>query len=187
MRIMEKVLFPEVTVFSFEETADNRGVKYKAFSERAFSEMNINFKVKEEIIYCIPKKDTLYGIHFQNMPKSQQKIVSLVSGKGVDYVIDLRKGSSTYKKWISVEMSEDNHRQVLVPVGFGHLFRSTTDNVVLMFKIDEEFDPKYSRALSYKDPEIALDIMHRKFIVSDYDEKAPWLQQSDCNFVLTTI
>lgn len=187
MRIMEKVLFPEVTVFSFEETADNRGVKYKAFSERAFSEMNINFKVKEEIIYCIPKKDTLYGIHFQNMPKAQQKIVSLVSGKGVDYVIDLRKGSSTYKKWISVEMSEDNHRQVLVPVGFGHLFRSTTDNVVLMFKIDEEFDPKYSRALSYKDPEIALDIMHRKFIVSDYDEKAPWLQQSDCNFVLTTI
>jgi len=187
MVIMEKTLFPEVKVFKFEEKIDNRGFKYKSFSEKEFLEMNIDFKMKEEIVYNIRNKNTLYGIHLQNEPKVQQKIVSLVYGKGIDYVIDLRKGSKTYKKWISVEISGDNYKHILVPNGFGHLFRSTTDNVVMLFKIDEEFDSEYSRTISYKDPEIALDILNRKFVMSENDKKAPCLQESDCNFALTKV
>jgi len=180
-------LFTEVKVFKFKEEIDNRGFKYKSFSEKEFSGINIDFKMKEEIVYNIRKKNTLYGIHFQNEPKIQQKIVSLVCGKGIDYVTDLRKGSKTYRKWISVEISGDNYKHILVPNGFGHLFRSTTDNVVMLFKIDEEFNSEYSRTISYKDPEIAFDIMNSRFIMSENDKKAPCLKESDCNFALTKL
>ena len=175
----EDTIFPEVKIFTAVEKEDNRGIKYKTYSTDDLINIQINFTLKEALIYNIPKKNTLYGIHFQNYPKKQQKLISLVSGAGIDYVIDLRSESKNYKKWISVEISGENKKQVLVPHGFGHLFMSTTDNVIMLFKIDELFDTQYSRTLSYKDPAIALDIMNSNFITSDKDLNAPFL--ADCN------
>jgi dTDP-4-dehydrorhamnose 3,5-epimerase len=182
MITIENTIFPEVKILTSIENKDNRGSKYDSYSENDLINANIKFKIKEEIIYHIPVKNTLYGIHFQNYPKKQQKIISLVLGTGVDYVIDLRKDSKTYKKWFSIELNHTNQKQIVIPYGFGHLFRSITDNVIMSFKIDEYFDNAYSNSISYKDPEIGLDIMHEKFVLSRNDEMAPSLKDSNCNF-----
>jgi dTDP-4-dehydrorhamnose 3,5-epimerase len=171
--------FPEVKILLPKIHEDNRGYKYSYYSEKDFIDANINFKIKETYVYNIPKANTLYGIHYQIKNKEQQKLIRLLSGSGIDYVIDLRKESETFRKWISIEISAINQKQVLVPPGFGHLFRSTTDNVTMLFGIDEYFDSNYCCNISYKDPEIHLDIMNETFILSDYDEIAPLLKDSD--------
>ena len=176
MIIKEKCPFPEVQIFRFDGLEDCRGSKIRVFSEREYAAAGIDFIPKEEVLYHIPKKNTLYGIHYQFEPNPQQKMIRLIEGRGIDYVVDLRPESATYKKWYSVELSEENKLQVFVPRGFGHLFRSTQDNTVMLFSVDCDFDSG-SRTLSYRDPEINLDICNSDvdFIMAEKDKNAPRL------------
>ena len=175
MITFEKTPFAEVKLFRFDGVTDNRGFKIRAWSQQDFLQHGIAFAPVESVIYEMPKVGTLYGIHFQFQPKPQQKLITLVAGAGIDYAIDLRPDSTTFKKWFSVELVATNHRQILIPRGFGHLFYSTVPDTKMLFQIDREFDPELSQSISYKDPEIALDIRNRDFIVSPKDAAAPLL------------
>lgn len=175
MITFEQTPFAEVKLFHFDGLTDNRGFKIRTWSREDFLKHEINFAPVESVIYEIPVAGTLYGIHFQLEPKPQQKLITLIAGVGVDYAIDLRPDSPDFKKWFSVELAETNHRQILIPRGFGHLFYSTVPDTKMLFQIDREFDPALSQSISYKDPEIALDIRDRDFIVSPKDAAAPFL------------
>ena len=175
MITFEKTPFAEVKLFRFDGVSDNRGFKIRAWSQQDFLQNGIDFAPVESVIYEIPVAGTLYGIHFQIQPKPQQKLISLIAGAGIDYAIDLRPDSPTFKKWFIVELAATNHRQILIPRGFGHLFYSTASDTKMLFQIDQEFDPALSKTISYRDPEIALDICNRDFIVSPKDAGAPLL------------
>ena len=175
MITFEQTPFAEVKLFRFDGVSDNRGFKIRAWSTQDFLQHGIDFAPVESLIYEIPVAGTLYGIHFQLEPKPQQKLISLIAGAGVDYAIDLRPDSPTFKKWFSIELAATNRRQILIPRGFGHLFYSTVPDTKMHFQIDREFDPALSQSISYKDPEIALDIRDRDFIVSPKDAAAPLL------------
>ena len=175
MITFEKTPFAEVKLFHFDGVTDNRGFKIRTWSREDFLKHEINFAPVESVIYEMPVADTLYGIHFQFEPKPQQKLITLIAGAGIDYAIDLRPDSPTFKKWFSTELAETNHRQILIPRGFGHVFYSTVPDTKMLFQIDREFDPALSQSISYKDPEIALDIRDRDFIVSPKDAAAPFL------------
>ena len=175
MIAFEKTPFEEVKLFRFDGLEDNRGSKIRLYSAGEYAAMGIDFIPCEEMLYEIPKKGTLFGIHFQGEPKAQQKMIRLVSGAGIDYAVDLRPESPTYKKWFSTELSAENKMQILIPRGFGHLFYSSTDNALMIFQIDQSFDKNLSRQISYRDPEINLDIKDRKFILAPKDESAPFL------------
>ena len=175
MITFEKTPFAEVKLFRFDGVSDNRGFKIRAWSTQDFLQHGIDFAPVESVIYEIPEAGTLYGIHFQLEPKPQQKLITLIAGAGIDYAIDLRPDSPTFKKWFSVELVETNRRQILIPHGFGHLFYSTVPDTKMLFQIDREFDTALSQSISYKDPEIALDIRDRDFIVSPKDAAAPFL------------
>ena len=111
----------------------------------------------------------------------QNKLISLISGKGMDFIIDLRKNSKTYKKWVKIELNSENAQVVYIPHGFGHGFLSTSDNAVMSFKIDQYFNTDLSRSISYKDTEINLNIKVDEDLISDQDKYAPFLVNSDCN------
>ncbi len=175
MITFEQTPFAEIKLFHFDGVKDNRGCKIRTWSHEDFLKHEINFAPVESVIYEMPKASTLYGIHFQLQPKPQQKLISLISGAGIDYAIDLRPDSPTFKKWFSIELVATNRRQILIPHGFGHLFYSTGPNTKMLFQIDREFDPALSQSISYKDPKIALDIRDRDFIVSPKDAAAPFL------------
>lgn len=175
MIAFEKTPFEDVKLFRFDGLEDNRGSKIHLYSAGEYAAMGIDFIPCEEMLYEIPKKGTLFGIHFQGEPKAQQKMIRLVSGAGIDYAVDLRPESPTYKKWFKTELSAENKMQILIPRGFGHLFYSSTDNALMIFQIDQSFDKKLSRQISYRDPEINLDIKDRKFILAPKDESAPFL------------
>ncbi|MBP5753416.1 MAG: dTDP-4-dehydrorhamnose 3,5-epimerase family protein, partial [Treponema sp.] len=109
MIVFEKTPFEDVKLFRFDGLKDNRGSKIRFYSADEYAAMGIDFIPREEMLYEIPEKLTLFGIHFQGEPKAQQKMIRLAAGSGIDYAVDLRPQSPTYKKWFSTELSASNN------------------------------------------------------------------------------
>ena len=176
-----KLNIPEVLLLEYGSKEDNRGISYTNFSKRELEGIGITTEFVEERLYCIKKAGTLYGIHFQNQPNPQTKLLYCTKGRGLDFAIDLRKSSNTYKQWVCVELSRENRKQIYIPAGFGHAFLALADDTRLVFRIDTYFDPELERAISYKDDEIKMDIEIDSPILSLQDAEAPLLREGDCN------
>jgi dTDP-4-dehydrorhamnose 3,5-epimerase len=175
---LEGVYILEPKVF-----VDNRGWFMETFSYRVFKELGLNINFVQDNHSYTKLKGTLRGLHFQNNPKAQTKLVRCTRGKILDVVVDLRKGSPTYKRWISVELSEENKRLLLIPKGFAHGFLTLTDDVEVQYKVDEYYSKEHDRSIRFDDPEIGIKWGIENPILSDKDKNAPFLKDSDCNFV----
>lgn len=121
-------------------------------------------------------KGTLRGIHFQKGDKAQAKLVRCVRGAVLDVAVDLRHESPTYKKWVAVELSADNKKQLLIPRGFGHGFVTLTDEVEFLYKADNYYAPEADGGVRWNDPEIGVDWGVEEPILSAKDEKNPLLK-----------
>ena len=100
----------------------------------------------------------------------------------MDYAVDLRKDSPTFKKWVGVELSAENRKQIWIPSGFAHAFITLEDNCEVLYKVDEWYYPEYDRAIAWNDPDINIDWGITDPIISVKDTKAPTLANSDVNF-----
>lgn len=176
-----KLDLPEILVLEYDIDKDNRGAAYKNFSKKELQSIGINVEFVEESVYCPVKKGTLYGVHFHNNPKPQTKLLYCTKGRGLDFAVDLRHKSATYKRWVCVELSPENRKQIFIPAGFGHAFLSLEDNTNVVMRIDEYFDPKYRRGIAYNDPELNIKFPVKNPILSDADCISPLLKDSDCN------
>ena len=130
------------------------------------------------------KKGVIRGIHFQNNPDSQTKIVRCIRGAVLDVAVDLRKGSPTYKKWLAFELSADNKRQLLIPKGFGHGFLTLSEDTEFLYSVDNPYSPSLDRSIKYSDPDLAIDWGIADPILSEKDAAAPYLKDSDCNYFM---
>lgn len=171
-------------VFVLEPTyfEDYRGYYCETYSSRTMKDFGIDTVFVQDSHSFTREKNTVRGIHFQNNPKAQIKLVRCTRGKIMDYVVDLRKKSNTYMKWISVELSEENRKQIFVPVGFGHAFITLTDNCEVLYKFDDFYEPSLYKAISWKDPQINIEWGIEDIIISEKDGNAPFLKDSDVNF-----
>jgi dTDP-4-dehydrorhamnose 3,5-epimerase len=172
---------PEVMILEYEKYLEIRGCSYSNFSSRELNEMGINIDFVEENVYCPEKAGTLYGIHFQNNPMAQSKLLYCTKGRGLDFAVDLRKDSRTYKRWICTELSSDNRKQIYIPKGFGHAFLSLEDNTNIVMKIDNYFHQEYRRGIAWNDPDLNITFPIDKPILAQHDIEAPSLKDSDCN------
>ena len=173
---------PAVLILEYEPKDDTRGPVYMNFSREEMILAGIHTEFVEEYLYCPAKKGTLYGIHFQNNPKAQSKLVYCTKGKALDFAVDLRKYSATYKQWSCVELSPENRKQLYIPKGFGHALLTLEDDTHIVFRIDEYFDPNLSRAIFYKDEELNIPFEILDPVLSKQDKNAPRLIDCDCNF-----
>ena len=176
---IEDVLIIETKVFG-----DYRGWFVETYSYDKFKEFGIDIVFVQDNHSMSAKKGTLRGLHFQNNPKSQAKLIRCTKGNILDVAVDLRKGSSTYKRWVAIELSESNKRQLMVPKGFAHGFLTLTDDVEVQYKVDEYYSPEHDRSIRFDDPEIGVDWGIEAPILSEKDLKAPFLKDSDVNFKL---
>lgn len=174
---IEEVMIIEPRVFG-----DQRGWFSETYSKVKFVESGIDVEFVQDNHSMSAQKGTLRGLHFQLNPKAQTKLVRCTKGKILDVVVDLRKGSPSYKKWVSVELSEDNQKQLLVPKGFAHGFLTLTDDVEVQYKVDEYYNPECDRSVRFDDPEIGIEWGTENPILSEKDLKAPLLEDSDANF-----
>lgn len=174
---IEDVIIIEPKVFG-----DHRGWFTETYSKEKFKELGIDIDFIQDNHSLSAQKGTLRGLHFQLNPKAQTKLVRCTKGKILDVAVDIREGSPTYKKWIAVELSEENKKQLLVPKGFAHGFITLTDNVEVQYKVDEYYSPENDRSIRFDDPDISIDWGIDNPILSEKDLNAPMLSESDSNF-----
>lgn len=174
---LEGVYIIEPKVFG-----DYRGWFMESWSARDLAEQGINVAFVQDNQSFTAKKGTLRGIHFQQGPKAQAKLVRVVKGAVMDVAVDLRKGSPTYKRWIAVELSADNKKQLFIPKGFGHGFLTLTDDVEFVYKCDEYYSKEHDRGIRFNDPDIGVEWGIDNPILSEKDSSSPLLKDSDCNF-----
>lgn len=134
---------------------DNRGCFVKSFEKEQFEANGAIFNVDEYFV-SVSKKDVVRGMHFQ-LNEPQAKLVSVISGKIYDVIIDIRKGSPTLGQWRGFDLSSENHRSILVPAGFAHGFLSLADNSAVLYGCDGKYNKSFDSGIMYNDPDIGID------------------------------
>ena len=180
MKIVDTKI-PEVKIIEPDVFGDYRGYFMESWSEPKYAALD--FVPVQDNESFTAKKGTLRGLHFQQNPMSQAKIVRVVTGAVMDVAVDLRKGSPTYLQWVTADLSGENHRQFYIPRGFAHGFLTLTDNVTFCYKADNLYSKECDRSIRFDDPAIGVDWGITDPILSEKDQKAPKLADSDCNFV----
>lgn len=171
MKIIEKI-FDTVLLLTPDGREDSRGTMQVFFSKKTMAEFTAGFNITEQRIYKIPQKHTFFGIHYQKAEAAKGKIISVIQGKSMDYIVDLRPDSKTYKQYKSFEFNADRPLLVFIPAGFGHGFLTMEDNTIQAFAVDTDFEKESSGIVNYKDPEIGLKLPVDDIIISDYDKNA---------------
>lgn len=162
---------------------DSRGWFMESWSRRVLEDAGLHYNFVQDNQSYSAQKGTLRGLHFQRGENSQAKLVRCTRGAVLDVAVDLRKGSPTYKKWTSVELSAENKRQFLIPRGFAHAFLTLTDDVEFLYKADNYYAPESDRNLRWNDPEIGVNWGIVSPILSAKDKVAPLFADCDADFV----
>ena len=175
---------PGVWIIEPQVFGDCRGYFMETYSTRAFHELGIDTRFVQDNQSFTAQKGTRRGIHFQNAPMAQAKLVRVARGAVMDVAVDLRKGSPTYLKWQAVELSAENKRMLYIPRGFGHGFKTLTDDVEFCYKVDNLYSKEHDRGIRFNDPAIGVEwgeVVEE--LLSQKDTVSPLLCESDCNFV----
>jgi dTDP-4-dehydrorhamnose 3,5-epimerase len=175
---LEGVFIIEPEVFG-----DNRGWFMETYSRLKLRDQGIDITFIQDNHSYSAQKGTLRGLHFQNNPMAQTKLVRCTRGVILDVAVDIRKGSPNYKKWVAVELSAENKKQLIIPKGFAHAFLTVTDDVEVQYKVDAYYSKEHDRGIRYDDPTIGIDWGNITPILSDKDKNAPLLDDSDANFI----
>ena len=156
---------------------DDRGYFFESFSQREFAEKvrKVDFVQDNE---SKSSYGVLRGLHFQKPPYAQSKLVRVIKGSVLDVAVDIRKGSPTFGEHVSVELTEENHRQFFISRGFAHGFVVLTEEVIFQYKCDNFYAPQADGGISIKDDSLGIDwiIPIQNAVLSEKDTKHPLLK-----------
>ncbi|HIE59541.1 MAG TPA: dTDP-4-dehydrorhamnose 3,5-epimerase [Persephonella sp.] len=181
-----KTDIPEVILVKPVVFKDNRGFFMETYKKSNFEKVGINTDFVQDN-HSKSIKGVLRGLHYQNEPFAQGKLVRCIRGKIFDVAVDIRKGSPTFGKWIGYELSEENKLMLWIPKGFAHGFLTLSEEAEVIYKVSgEEYSPQYDAGIIWNDPDIGikwpLDNID-EVLLSDKDKNLPNLKNADINFV----
>ena len=179
-----KTEIPDVIIFEPAVFADSRGYFMETYNEKLLTDNGITNKFVQDN-QSKSTKGVLRGLHYQMEPYAQAKLVRVTKGKVLDVAVDIRKGSPTFGKYVSVELSEENKRQLFIPRGFAHGFIVLSDEAEFSYKCDNLYNKESEAGLLYNDPSVNIDwkISTENLIISDKDKVWPTLENIRDNFV----
>jgi dTDP-4-dehydrorhamnose 3,5-epimerase len=163
------IIYPDVY-------SDSRGFFYESYNHSRYQP----FKIPENFVQdniSKSKKGTIRGLHYQIGAYAQGKLCQVVYGKVLDVAVDLRKNSPTFGKYASAELSDENHCQIWIPVGFAHGFSVLSEEVIFHYKCTQYYSKEHERALYYADEDINIYWSVDNPIVSDKDKSAKRLKE----------
>lgn len=173
---------PDVYIIEGDVYKDDRGWFTETYNKEKFSNLFINTTFVQDNHSKSKDIGVLRGLHFQNSPKAQTKLVRCTRGRIFDVAVDLRKNSPSYLSWVGIELSEENHKQIYIPKGFAHGFVTLSDDVEVQYKVDEFYSKEHDRSIRYNDPQIGIDWPIDNPLLSEKDRLAPFLKDSDVHF-----
>ena len=158
-----------VFIIKFEKLEDERGFFTRVWDKKLFQENGLNSDLLQISFSFSKKRGTLRGMHLQKKPFEESKLVRCTNGKIFDVIIDLRQKSSTYKKWISMELSSDNLQGLYIPEGFAHGFQTLEDNCEVCYHMSNWFSPEHARGIRWDDGEFNITWPINNPIISKKD------------------
>jgi len=172
------VLILEPKVFG-----DARGWFMESWSKKKMEDAGIFVDFVQDNHSFSAEKGTLRGLHYQLNPMAQAKLLRVSRGTIFDVAVDIRRGSPTYAKWVGIELSAENHRQLFIPRGFAHGFIPLTNDVEVLYKADNLYAPEYDGNIRWDDPEIGIKWPIAPVVLSEKDAAAPALAvRTELNF-----
>ncbi len=156
-------------IIELEKLEDERGFFTRIWDEEIFQNKELNSKLVQISFSFNKKKGTLRGMHFQEKPFEETKIVRCVKGKIFDVIIDLRSNSKTYKKWISIELNSNDLKMIYIPEGFAHGFQTLEDNTEVMYQMSNWFSPEHAKGIRWNDQEFNIKWPINEPIISKKD------------------
>ena len=175
MRFTPLVLDGVYTV-DLEPFRDGRGWFARTYSKDDFRQIGHTGEWMQLNHSYTRTKGTVRGMHYQVPPVSEIKLVRCIAGSVLDVVIDLRKDSPTFLKWVSVELSQSNQTMIYIPAGFAHGFQSLSDDVELLYHHSENYSPAAERGLRFDDPMINISWPLPVTLISERDQTHPFLK-----------
>lgn len=168
---------PDVLLLEPRVFGDERGFFFESFNQRDFESvtgLEVNF-VQDN--HSRSAQGVLRGLHYQ-IKHPQGKLVRVTQGAVFDVVVDLRRSSSSFGKWMGIELSESNKRQLWIPPGFAHGFLVTSDTAEFLYKTTDYWFPEYERSLIWNDPDVGIDWpLDNPPVLANKDAIAPTLKE----------
>ena len=172
---------PDVLVIQPHVFGDDRGFFFESFNARAFAQATGFATDFVQDNHSKSARNVLRGLHYQVEPRAQGKLVRVIHGEVFDVVVDLRKSSITFGKWVGETLSAENKKQLWIPPGFAHGFLTLSDRAELLYKTTDYYSPDHERCIRWDDPEIGIawpltatptlstkDLQAKPFAKSDY-------------------
>ena len=180
---LTKTDFDGLVVIETQRFGDSRGYFSETYNSRDLRQLGIDVQFVQDN-QSRSSRGVMRGLHYQNAPHAQTKLVRVLSGAILDVVVDLRKESKTFGQTFQLEISTENNRQILVPKGFGHGFIVLSDTAELLYKTDEFHHPEDEGGILFNDPALKIDwrISEKDMIISERDRKHPLLKDAFFNF-----
>ena len=176
-----RTAIPDVVIIEPKVHGDSRGYFVETFRQDKLEEFlgyQINFCQDNE---SKTSKGVLRGLHYQLPPFAQTKLVRVIHGRVLDVAVDIRKNSPTFGKYVAVELSGENKKQLLIPRGFAHGFVVLEDDTVFAYKVDNYYSPECDRGIAFDDKNLNIDwiLNHDELNLSAKDTKQPKLNETN--------
>lgn len=171
---------PDVLEIQTQPYADSRGEFVETFRQDLL-ERELGYKltfVQEN--QSISKRNVIRGLHYQERPFSQAKLVRVVKGRILDVALDLRKDSATFGKHVSQELSCENYKQLFIPHGFAHGFATLSETAIVVYKVDSYYNKESEKGVKFNDPQLKIDwkVKQSDYQVSDKDLNLPLIKDN---------
>ncbi|HAC24308.1 MAG TPA: dTDP-4-dehydrorhamnose 3,5-epimerase [Cytophagales bacterium] len=174
--------FRDLVIIEPAVFSDDRGYFFETYNQQAFHQAGFDYVFVQDN-QSFSTRGVLRGLHFQAPPFAQTKLVHVLSGTIQDVVVDLRKNETTFGKYFSIELSAENHKQLLVPKGFAHGFLVLSDFAQVFYKTDAFYQPGAERGIRYNDPALGINwIGQGEYVVSPRDQLNMVFDQSGYGF-----
>jgi len=167
----------DVLILAPRRFGDARGWFMETWSAASMARAGLDLTWVQDNHSFSTSRGTLRGLHYQAPPMAQDKLVRCSRGAVLDVAVDIREGSVTYGRWVGVELSAENGRQLLVPKGFLHGFVTLTDAAEVQYKCSNPYSANHDRSVRWNDPAIGVDWGVTAPILSDKDAAAPFLAE----------
>ncbi|WP_298352301.1 dTDP-4-dehydrorhamnose 3,5-epimerase [Rhodoblastus sp.] len=176
--LVEATAIPGVKIVTPKKFGDHRGFFSEVYNRQAFAEAGIALDFIQDNHSLSAQVGTLRGLHFQSAPFAQDKLVRVPRGRILDVAVDIRKSSPTFGRHVAVELSAENWRQLLVPIGFAHGFVTLEPDTEVMYKVTNYYSAANDLGLAWDDPDLAIawPLPPGGAVLSDKDRKHPRLR-----------
>jgi dTDP-4-dehydrorhamnose 3,5-epimerase len=162
-----------VVVVELEPQSDERGTFTRTFDARTWEKHALSASVLQCSISLNPARGTLRGLHFQSDPHQETKLVRCARGAIYDVAVDLRADSSTFCRWVGVELTPGNGRMLHIPEGLAHGFLTLSDDAEVVYQISEEYVPELARGVRWDDPAFGIEWPFAPLVISKRDRTFP--------------